>query len=121
MQQQRYTLVQLLPWIGLLIVLFASAGAVHATASAIGPNIAASSATNAARSGGSDTLIGLVGAQRAASFASSPHMVVTIIGRDETTGDRTQVQCTTDSARVASDALLVDLADLRNVASAVCD
>jgi hypothetical protein len=123
MQQQRYTLVHVLPWIGLLIVLFASASAMHAAAAAIGPNMATSSATTADaadRSGGSDTLVGLVSTRQAASFSSSPQMVVTIIGRDEMTGDRMQVQCMTDGARVASDALLVDLADLRNVASAVC-
>jgi hypothetical protein len=45
---------------------------------------------------------------------------VLITGYDATTGDRMQVQCVTDSDRLASDALLVDLNDLGHIAAKVC-
>jgi len=51
---------------------------------------------------------------------SSRQTVVLITGYDATTGDRMQVQCVTDSDRLASDALLVDLNKLGPIAAKVC-
>jgi hypothetical protein len=51
---------------------------------------------------------------------SSGQTVVLIAGHDAATGDRSQVQCLTDSHRVTTDVLLVDLKDLSNVVSGMC-
>jgi hypothetical protein len=55
-----------------------------------------------------------------AASASSRRTVVLITGRDATTGAQINVQCVTDSDRVATDALLAELQDLGDVASRVC-
>lgn len=55
-----------------------------------------------------------------AASVSSRRTVVLITGYEATTGDHMQVQCVTDSDRVASDALLVDLIELGHIAASVC-
>jgi hypothetical protein len=56
-----------------------------------------------------------------APFEQSPRRAVTIAGRDAITGEHQQVQCTVDAARVASDALMVDLEDFPDAVQGLCE
>jgi hypothetical protein len=47
-------------------------------------------------------------------------VVVTVIAYDATTGSRTEERCTTTSDRVTVDVLTVDVQQLREVESALC-
>ena len=58
------------------------------------------------------------GADQAPSMSST--RIVLISGRDAATGSSVQLECVTASDRIASDVLLVELADFPHVASQVC-
>jgi hypothetical protein len=97
-------------WLALVVAVLTSAYGLHGAAAAIAP--AVSTAPDRERAA--------MHAAVDAASVSSRRMVVLITGRDPTTGDRMQVRCITDSDRVASDALLVDLNELGEVAARVC-
>jgi hypothetical protein len=114
-----WSLSLVLPWICLLLVASACAYGVQLTAAVMVPSTPADR-----RDWSHQALLGHnVTEQRAlllhAALAPSSRMVL-ITGYEATTGDQMQVECATDGYRVASDALLVDLNDFRDVAAAVC-
>jgi hypothetical protein len=106
----RWSARQALPWLCLLTVVSTSAYELQGTAAAIAPT--ASAAPDRDRPA--------MNAAVDAASVSSGRTVVLITGYDATTGDRMQVQCVTDSDRLASDALLVDLNELGHIAAKVC-
>jgi hypothetical protein len=117
----------MLPWIALVVVLSASAYGLQSAVLAIAPTASAASAipatSNPALDGATlldDALVEEQGLPSDATSPSSRPVVVMITARDSTAGDHMQVQCVTASTRIGSDTRLVDVMDLRDVASGAC-
>ena len=101
---------KVLEWLALLVVLLLIAYAVRTAALPISP------AVSMAPEGATIS----TAAQENAIKTSSHRTVVMITGIDATSGEKTQVQCVTDSDRITSDALQVDLNDLGDITSRIC-
>lgn len=114
-----WSLSQALPWLCLLIVASTSAYGLQLTAASMVPSAVADQ-----RDGSSQALDGHgIGEPRGAvlqAASASSTRTVLITGEDTITGDRMDVECTTTSDRVASDALLVELKDLGEIVAWVC-
>lgn len=100
---------RVLAWICLVLVVTTSAYGLQLAAAAIVPTSADDQSAVTEPRG--PTL------QQAAT--TSTHMLL-IIGFDESTGERIQLECATSSDRVAVDALAVQLNNLGNVAGQLC-
>jgi hypothetical protein len=108
---------KVLPWLGLAAVLSASVYGMNSATAAIG-----SASSTAAEQSAATTFWRANNAtlhDDAMSVSSHP-MLVMITGIDSMTGQRMQVECATVSDRVATDALIVDLKELQEVASGIC-
>ncbi len=101
---------KVLAWLALVVVLLMLAYAVRMTALPISPAVLTAPEGAAISTSAIENAI----------KTSSHRTVVMITGIDATTGEKTQVQCITDSSRVTGDALQVDVKDLGDITSRIC-
>jgi len=114
------SLSRVLLWICLLVVASIAAYGLHWGAAAMVSSAAADQLDRSYQALDGHDIREKRGALLQAASTSSTGMVL-ITGQDATTGDSRQVECVTANDRIASDALLVELKDLRAVAAQVCN